>query len=195
MILEIPHFGNCFTHLASWKLFFSGWHFFSRSPYFPTLNILQSLPQFFLLVQSVQSLSFVLLLATPHTAAHQASLSFTHSQSLLKLMSIRSVMPSNHRILCHPLLLLSSVFPSIRAFSSESVLHHQRAKVLKLQHQSFQWIFRVDFIYDWLFGMTSLQSKGLSRVFSNTTIQKHQFSIQPSLWSNSHLCAWLLEKP
>ena len=60
---------------------------------------------------------------TPWTAAHQASLSFTNSRSLLKLMSIASVMPSNHRILCHPLLLLPSVFPSIRVFSNESVLH------------------------------------------------------------------------
>ena len=60
---------------------------------------------------------------TPWTAVHQASLSITNSQSLLKLMSIESVMPSNHLILCHPLLLLPSVFPSIRVFSSESVLH------------------------------------------------------------------------
>ena len=73
--------------------------------------------------QSVQSLSHVRLFATPWTAAHQASLSITSTQSLLKLMSIKSVMPSNHLILCHPLLLLPSVFPSIRLFSSESVLH------------------------------------------------------------------------
>ena len=73
--------------------------------------------------QSVQSLSRVRLFATPWTAAHQASLSITSTQSLLKLMSIKSVMPSNHLILCHPLLLLPSVFPSTRLFSSESVLH------------------------------------------------------------------------
>ena len=72
---------------------------------------------------SVQSLSRVRLLATPWTAAHQASLSITNSQSLLKLMSIESVMPSNQLILCHPLLLLPSLFPSIRVFSNESVLH------------------------------------------------------------------------
>ena len=72
---------------------------------------------------SVQSLSHVQLLATPWTAAHQASLSITNSQSLLKLMSIELVMASNHLILCHPLLLLPSIFPSIRVFSSESVLH------------------------------------------------------------------------
>ena len=71
---------------------------------------------------SVQSLSRVQLLATPWTAAHQASLSITNSQSLLKLMSIESVMPSNHLILCGPLLLLPSIFPSIRDFSNESAL-------------------------------------------------------------------------
>ena len=72
---------------------------------------------------SVQSLSRVRLFVTPWTAACQASLSITNSQSLLKLMSIESVMPSNHLILCHPLLLLPSIFPSIRVFSNESVLH------------------------------------------------------------------------
>ena len=71
---------------------------------------------------SVQSFSCVWLFATPWSAAHQASLSITISWSLLKLMSIESVMPSNHLILCHPLLLLPSIFPSIRVFSSESVL-------------------------------------------------------------------------
>ena len=71
---------------------------------------------------SVQSLSRVQLFATPWTAACQTSLSITNFQSLLKLMSIESVMPSNHLILCHPLLLLPSIFPSIRVFSNESVL-------------------------------------------------------------------------
>ena len=72
---------------------------------------------------SVQSLIRVRLFVTPRTAACQASLSFTNSCSLLKLMPIKSVMPFNHLILCHPLLLLPSIFPSIRVFSSESVLH------------------------------------------------------------------------
>ena len=76
---------------------------------------------------SVQSLSHVRLLATPWTAACQASLSIANSQSLLKLMSIKLVMPSNHLILCHPLL-LPSVFPSIRVFSKESVLHIRWSK-------------------------------------------------------------------
>ena len=75
-------------------------------------------------VSSVQSLSCVQLFVTPRTGAHQASLAITNSQSLLKLMSITSVMPSNHLILSRPLLLLSSIFPSIRVFSNESVLLH-----------------------------------------------------------------------
>ena len=78
--------------------------------------------------QSVQSFSGVQLFAAPLTAAHQASLSIINSQSLLKLMSIESVMPSSHLILCHPLLLLLSIFPSIRVFSNESVLHIKWSK-------------------------------------------------------------------
>ena len=91
------------------------------------------------------------LFETLWTAAHQASLSFTTSQSLLKLLALESVIPSHHLILCHPLLLLPSIFPSIRVFSNESTLC-QVAKVLELQvqHQSFHWIFRVDFLWDWL---------------------------------------------
>ena len=91
------------------------------------------------------------LFATPSTAARQASLSITSSQSLLKLMSIESVMPCNHLILCRPLLLPPSIFPSIRVFQWVSSLH-QVAKVLELQlqHQSFQWIFRTDFLKDGL---------------------------------------------
>ena len=77
----------------------------------------------YLQFSSVQSFSRVWLFATPWTAAHQASVSITNSWSLLKLMSIESVRPSNHIILCHPLLLPSSIFPSIRVFSNESVLH------------------------------------------------------------------------
>ena len=84
-------------------------------------------------VRSVQSLSHVQLFVTPWTAARQASLSITNFQSLLKLMSIESVMPSNHLILCYPLLLPPSIFPSIRVFSSELVLHIQVAKVLEFQ--------------------------------------------------------------
>ena len=88
----------------------------------------------------VQSLSRVQLFATPWTAARQASLSITNSRSSLKLMSIQSVMPSNHLILCHSLFLLPSIFPGIRVFFKESGSLHEMAKVLKfqLQHHSFQ---------------------------------------------------------
>ena len=79
-------------------------------------------------VTLVQSLSRVRVFVTPWTAAHQASLSITNSWSLLKLMSIELVMPSNHLMLCHPLLLLPSIFPSIRVFSSESTLHSRWPK-------------------------------------------------------------------
>ena len=98
----------------------------------------------------VQLPSYVRLFMTPCTAAHQLSLSVSISRNLPKLMSIESVMPSNYLILCCLLLLLSSVFPSIRAFSNESL--HQVAKVLELQlqHQPFPWIFRTDFLYNWL---------------------------------------------
>ena len=88
------------------------------------------------LVSSVQSLSRVLLFVTPWTAARQASLSITNSWSLLKLMSIESMMPSNHLILCHPLLLLLSIFPSIRVFSYESIFLTIRWPEFQLQHQS-----------------------------------------------------------
>ena len=102
---------------------------------------------------SVQSLSHVRLFATPWIAARQASLSITNSWSLLKLMPIESVMPSNHLILCRPLLLLPPT-PLIRVFSNESVLCHQVAKVLEfqLQHQSFQWTPRTDLLQDGLVG-------------------------------------------
>ena len=94
----------------------------------------------------VQSVICVWLYATPWTAAHQTSLSFTISQSLLRLMSIESVMPSNHLILCHhtlpPAFNLAQHLGLFQWVSSS----HQVAKLLKLQHQSFQWIFRVDFL-------------------------------------------------
>ena len=124
------------------------------------------------LFSSVQLLSHVWLFATPWTAAHQASLSITNSLSLLKLMFIESMMSSNHLILCHPVLLPPSIFPSIRVFSNESVLHIRWPKY---------WSFSFSIIpskelpgwspSEWT-GWISLQSKGLSRVFSNHTVQK-----------------------
>ena len=149
-----------------------------------------------LLFVVVQLLSHAQLFVTPWTAAHQASLSFTISQSLLRLMPIELVMPSNHLILYHPLLLLLSIFPSIRVFSNESVL---RIRWPKHWSFSFRSVLPVN-VQDWfplgLTSLISLQSKGLSRVFSNTTIQKHQFfDAQFSLWSNSHIHTPLLERP
>ena len=147
-------------------------------------------------VSSVQLLSSVQLFVTPWIAAHQASLSITNSQSLLKLMSIKSVMPSNHFILCCLLLLLLSILPSIRVFSNKSVLYIRCPKYWRFTSAS---VLPMN-IQDWFplgwTGLISLQSKKLSRVFSNTTVQKHQlFSPQLSLWSNSHIHTWLLEKP
>ena len=136
---------------------------------------------------SVQSLSHVWLFVTPWTAAHQASLSITNSQSLLKLMSIESVMPSNHLIFYHPLLPPPSVFPSIRVFSNKSV-----PRIRWPKYWSFS--FSVSPFNEYS-GLISLLSKGLSRVFSSTTAQKHQlFGAQPSLWSDSHTHTWSLEK-
>ena len=100
----------------------------------------------------ISQFSHVQLFVIPWTTAHQAFLSITNSRSLVKLMSIESVMPSNHPILCRLLLLLPTVFPSIRVFSNESVLLIRWPKYcsFQLQHQSFQWIFRTDFLWDGL---------------------------------------------
>ena len=124
---------------------------------------------------SVQSLSHVQLFATPWIAARQASLSITNSRSSLKLTSIESVMPSSHLILCHPLLLLPPIPPSIRVFSSESTLCIRWPKYWILTSASVLPKNTQDWSpLEWT-GWISLQSKGLSRVFSNTTAQKHQF--------------------
>ena len=109
-------------------------------------------------------------LCDSRTAARQTSVSITNSRSLLKLKSIESVMPSNHLTLCHPLLLLPSFFPSIRVFSSESVLRIRCPKYWSFSFsicRSNEYSGLISFRMDW--------SKGLSRVFSNTTVQKHQF--------------------
>ena len=113
--------------------------------------MLERLYKGFSLLSSVQPLSRFLLFATPWTAAHQASLSITNSWSLLKLMSIESVMPSNHLILCHPLLLPPSVFPSIRVFSNESVLHIRRPKYWSFGiNPSNEYSGLISFMTDWL---------------------------------------------
>ena len=121
---------------------------------------------------SVQSLSHV----------RQASLSITNSWSLLKPMSIESVMRSNDLILCRPLLLLPSIFPSIEVFSNESVLHIRWPRYWSFSFNISPSNDNPGLISSGWTGWISLQSKGLSRVFSNTTLQKHQFfSTQLSL--------------
>ena len=130
-----------------WKNIFSKNH--TSHPLLPSRHVQKSILYVCFSIQfsSAQLHSCVLLFPTPWTAAHQASLFLTNSRSLFKLMSIELVMPSNHLILCCPLLLLPSTFPSISLFQWVSS-SHQVAKELKfqLQHQSFQWIFGTDFL-------------------------------------------------
>ena len=140
------------------------------------------LPSEYIQLSSVQSLSCVWLFETPCTAACQASLSITNSRSLPKLKSIESVKQSNHLTLCHPLLLLPSIFPSIGIFFNESVVHIRWPK-----YWNFSFSISPYNEYSRLMGLehsvhplgrtggVTLQSKGFSRVFSNTTVQKHQF--------------------
>ena len=145
---------------------------------------------------SVQSLSRIRFFATPWTAARQASLSITNPLSPPKPTSIESVMPSNHLILCCPLLLLPSIFPASGYFpmsqfftsGGQSIRVSASASVLPMKIQDW-------FPLGWT-GWLSLQSKGLSRVFSNTTVHKHQFfGAQLSSQSNSHIHTWPLKKP
>ena len=140
---------------------------------------------------SVQSLSHVQLFVTPWIPACQASLSITNSQSSPKFLSIESVMPSSHLILCHPLLLLPPILPSIRVFSNESTLHMRWPK-----YWSFSFSISPANEHPGLISLRMEQSKGLSRVFSSTTVQKHQFfGTQLSSQSNSHIHTRPLEKP
>ena len=136
-------------------------------------------------VAVVHSLSHVWLFVTPWTAAHKASLSFTVSLSLLKLMSMESMMPSSHLILCRPLLLLPSIFPSISVFSNESTLCIRCPKYWSSSFSispSKEYSGLISFRIDW-FDLLAV------RVFSNSVVQKHQFfSAQLSLKCNSHIC-------
>ena len=136
-----------------------------------------------------------LILCNPMDCSLSGFLYFTISRSLLKLMSTELVMLSNHHILCYPLLLLPSIFPSIRVFQmcqlfvsgGQSIGASASASVLPMNIQGW-FPLRLTGLISWL-------SKGLSRVLSNTTAQQHQFfSAQLSLWSNSHIHKWLLEK-
>ena len=161
--------------------------------YHPTISSFVTLNTF----SSVQSLSCVWLFVTPWIiTACQASLPITNSWNLLKLMFIKAVMPFSHLIFCHPLLLLPPIPPSTRVFSSESTLCMRWPK-----YWSFSFSISPSNEHPGLSplgwtGWIFLQFKGLSRVFSNTTVQKHQFfSAQLSLQSNSHIHTWPLEKP
>ena len=137
---------------------------------------------------SVQPLSPIQLFAIPGTAACQASLSITNSQSLLKLMSIESVMPSNHLILCRPLLLLPSIFPSIRVFPNESAL---RIRWPKYWHFSFsislsnEYSGLISFRMDWL-DLLAVQGTPKS-LFQHHSSKASIFGAQLSLYSNSHI--------
>ena len=130
-------------------------------------------------VVTVHSLSSVQLIATSRTAACQSSPSFTISWSLLKFMSIEFVMPSNHLVLCHPLLLLPSIFPNIRVFSNE-LAFASKYRSFSFSISPFnEYSGLISFRIEWF---DILVVQGLSRVFSNTTVQKHQFfSTQSSL--------------
>ena len=131
---------------------------------FTVLNTSTNTERILCQFSSVQSLSRVRLFVTPWFAAHQASLCITNSQSLLKLMSIELVMPSNHLILCSPLLLLSSVFPSIRVFSNELVLHSRWTKYWSFSiSPSNEYSGLISFKIDW-FGLLIVQR--LPRIFS-----------------------------
>ena len=140
--------------------------FLSNLLYHPVLHFVHS---------SAQSLSHVGLFASPWTAVCQASLSITISWNLLKLMSIKLVMPSNHLILCHPFLLPPSIFPRMRSFPTsqffasggQSIGVSASASVLPMNTQEWSPLGCTAWI--------SLQSKGLSRLFSNTTVEKHPF--------------------
>ena len=144
---------------------------------------------------SVQSLSCVWLFATPWITARQASLSITNSQSLLKLMSIESVKPSSHLILCRPLLLLPRTPPSIRVFSNESTLHMRWPKYWSFSFNispSNEHPGLISFRMDWL---DLLADQGILKSLLQTTVQKHQFfSTQLSSQSNSHIHTWPQEK-
>ena len=144
---------------------------------------------------SVQSLSCVWIFATSWTAACQASLSITNSQSLLKLMSIQSVMPSNHLILCHPFLLLPSIFPSIKVYSNESVLCIWWPKYWSFSFNispANEYSELISFRIDWL---DLLAVQGTLKSLLQHHSSKASIFWCSALRSNSHIYTWLLEKP
>ena len=168
LILLVANCGWCDTLTLGeyWNIFFFSMKETATDPKFVPTNFH---------IVAVQSLCYVRLFVTPWTAAHQAFLSFTISQNLFKFMSIELVMPCNHLILCHPLLLLSSIFPSFRVFSNKSSLH------ITCQSIGASVSLLLGNIQNWfplgLTGWISLLSKGLSRVFSNTTNTSSKSSV------------------
>ena len=147
-------------------------------------------------ISSVQSLSRVWLFATPWTTACQASLSITSSWSLLKLTSFESVMPSNHLILCHTLLLLLSIFPIIRVFSNESAVRNRWSKYWSFSlsiNPSNEYSGLISFKVDW-FALLAVQGT-LKSLLQHHTLKHQFFSPQLSLCSSCHIHTWLLEKP
>ena len=135
-------------------------------------------------------------LCNPWTSAHQASLCISNSWTLVKLMSIKSLMPSNHVILCRPLLFLPSIFLSIWVFSDESVLSVRWPKYWNFSFSispSSEHSGLISFRIDWI---DLLPIPRTLKVFSHTMVQKHQiFGAKLSWWSNFHIHTWLLEKP
>ena len=161
------------------------------------------------IVAVFQSLSYILL-CNPMDYSPPGFPVLHYLPEFLRFMSTESVMLSNHPIFCHPFLLLLSIFSSIRVFSNKSALRIRWSKYWSFSFSispssEYSGVlalasFLPKNIQDWSplgwTGWISLQSKGLSRVFSNTTVQKHQFfGTQPSLWANCHIHTWLLEKP
>ena len=153
-------------------------------------------PRGYCLYNVVQLLSHIWLFATPWTPAQKASMSFTISPSLLKLMSTELVMPSNHLILCTPFSFCPQSFPASGSFlmsqlyasGGQSIGVSASASVLPMNNQGW---FPLE-----LACLISVLYKQLSRIFSSLTIRKHQFSgAQSSLWSSSHICTWLLGEP
>ena len=144
---------------------------------------------------SVQSLSRVRLFVTPWIAARQASLSITISQRSLRFMFIESVMPSSHLILGRPLTSCPQSLPASESFPMSQLFAWGRQSTGASALASFLPKTQGWSPSEWT-GWISLQSKGLSKVFSNTTVQKHQFFVaQPSSQSDSHIHTWPQEKP
>ena len=143
----------------------------------------------------VQLLSCVWLFTTPWTATRQAPLSFTVSCSLSNSCPLIRWCYLTISFSVAPFFFCLQSFPASESFPM-SWLFTSVTQVLELQHQPFQWMFRVDFLYDWLVWSPCSPRDSQNVAFSSTTVRKHQFfSTQPSLWCNSHIHTWLLEKP